>query len=904
MTIRERLQTIGQAVIGKKPDPIIKEVVKEVTAKQKSVTGGFLDFNTRGLSSETKISTKLLESNKGWVYRNNDVIAKEVATIEFELFRVKVEKDSVVYEPILSHEVLTLLDKFNEFTSASDGFYITQSHRKLAGDCFWYLDGKAPNVKSVYILPPDKVTIELGKEKGSMRIIDGYKYEDTIDGKTVKIEYRPDSIIHFKIPNPNNSYRGISATQAAAEAIDSDTMAMEANRQLFERGLISNFMLTTEKSLTPEQLKQLHAEFKSTYGGVQNAYKVPIMGGGITASNLQMSNRDAQFLEQQAWVRDKITSIFGNSKAVLGVTDDVNRANAEATITNWKRTTIRSEMKGICDTLNEFLVPKYGEGLLLGFKDPVPEDESLKVDKVTKLIASDVITKNEARELLGYSEVEGGDDFNAAPPMPNEIPKSLRYVKRNHILRRAGVYEKIAEFKKAKEKARPVAEEIVKRRNRKDTKAPSTAITEIFSEEQTTNYYKKQIELVEVKEKIFQDTVEKFINTHIVEKALEAVPAEISEMQNKALLNEEDLLVQAGLDFTPLLMDLAQASGQEALDLLELDKVYAPKNLAPAIERRVNLFARSMIDTDKGKLIDLIAAGLSEGSSVDQIRRNITDTFSTYSKSQAERITRTEVIHASNLAAEQAWADTGVVEAKEWLIAPGACPLCEPYNGAIQVLKGGFYPETKFAQGNPPLHPNCRCVLLPVLFYDKSKLCGSSSMVKSVGGKTKAMAISCDISPKSETLYRGEGNNVPNHAGTLLGDALYMSKDRSVAANYGKVKKAQISIAPKDVLTIKNEAQLDKLTKDSISNALKRGRDLDTFKAIPQYIRDLGFKAADITDKVVGEQSTAIIDKALINIIRSQLDKSKQVDRELELIEENRKLQGYVKELEEEIVNG
>lgn len=707
-----KLPVIGDIHVGKKADPEVVEVIKEVKEKTKAVMGGFLDFGSKPLTDEVSISSKLLEANKGWVYRNNDAIASEVGGIEFELYTVKTVRNEVIYDQIFSSPILDALDKFNEFTSSSDGFYITQSHRKLAGDAFWYIDKTGTTVNGIYILPPDKVKINLGKVAGSQRVIQSYEYRDTINGETISVTYEPEQIIHFKVPNPSNYYRGKSAVEAAATAIDTDNLAIEANMKLFQRGLIANFILTTEKSLTPEQLKQLHSEFRNTYGGVENAYKVPIIGGGLEPKNLQMSNKDAQYLEQQEWLRDKICAMFGNPKSII-TTDDVNRSNADSTILNWKRTTVRSNMKAICDTLNEFFVPMYGKSLILGFKDPVEEDENEEIDQVIKLRQADIITLNEARAELDLEPVKGGDEHNfqrvQSGVMIENVPKSLLYVKRKSVLRTSGAYKSIDQFVKTKQAAKPFAKQLIK-----EKKVEPKVKYKSFSAERAEIYYNKQIKIVSTAEKIFEDKVSSFIN-FMVDKALAAVPAEFQDMQKKQLWNEEELLVKAELDFTPILMEVAMAAGTEAINLINADIPYIPVNIRKQVERQVKTFTTSMIETDQEKIIDAIATGVQNGQSVPEISNTIRADFAEYNKVQTMRITRTEVLKTSSYASIDAWKQTDVVVGKEWLVAPGADAECEQYNGKIVALDGKFYDTNKFTTGNPPVHPNCRCVLLPVL---------------------------------------------------------------------------------------------------------------------------------------------------------------------------------------------
>lgn len=731
MTLRERLSSIGLAFRGKLPT---KEVIKEVQAEQKSVLGGYIDlFKNSGLVTESRVSDKLLAANQGWVYRNNDVIAKEVATIEFELFTTRIVGQEIVFNPITTHPLLDALDRFNEFTDASSGFYITQSHRKLAGDAFWYIEGSGPNIKGIYPLQPDKVELGFGDPSYGQAIINMYKFRSTINGQQVEEDYKPEEIIHFKIPNPANPYRGKSAVEAAAEAIDTDSYAIEANKALFKRGLITNFVLATEGKLSPEQVQQLKADLNSNYSGVGNAYRAMILSGGLTPHSIQLSNKDMEFIEQQRWLRDKIMSIFGNNRAVLGITEDVNRANAEASIIVWKQTTVKAEMKAITDTLNEFLVPRFGTNLILGFKDPVPEDRKVKIEEAKALTEAKIITQNEARDMLGYKPVkdEGADILNR--PMPElqpkepEIPKSVQNVSYKHLLRRSGLYMQREQKMELLEAARPIAKRIIKQRRKQDTVEPREHV--LFTNDKVWEFHDKQVAVVEAQEQRFHNKLEQFIQG-LVERALLQVPEEVAAMQRKALMNEQDEVVRAMIDFTPLLHEVAIVAGQQALQLINDDKPYISMDLRSTIERSVRKFAQSMIETDKNKIIDMIAQGIAKGESIPTIRRNIQKEFVQFSKSQAERITRTEVIRASNFGSLDAWQHSDVVVGKQWLTARDdrVEALCASMNGKIIPLKTNFFDKGeevtigdhthKFDYGSikvPPPHPNCRCTLLPVL---------------------------------------------------------------------------------------------------------------------------------------------------------------------------------------------
>lgn len=298
---------------------------------------------------------------------------------------------------------------------------------------------------------------------------------------------------------------------------------------------------------------------------------------------------------------------------------------------------------------------------------------------------------------------------------PTELPNSLKSVDVKAILRKRGIYLQQRVNKEVKEKLIPIAEQVIK--NKKIPKVKiDKPIHPTLTNEQIKVYSEKQVHMVEVVEQRFEDKLKQYIGT--IEKGfLDHLDQEVKK--DFFADQSDDLLVKAQLDFTPLLNGLASLAGNEALKLINSSDIYLPFNYKDVIEGNVKKFATSLIDTDKEHLTNLLDQGLEDGKSVAEIRRSITEEFPEYTKNQAQRITRTEVMRTSNQAALDAWEQSGVVEGKQWLIY-GATDECAQYDGDIVTLKGSFYDSaSEFQDGDPPLHPNCKCVLLPVLVNEK-----------------------------------------------------------------------------------------------------------------------------------------------------------------------------------------
>lgn len=742
-----KLPLIGQITTGL-DKTTTKVVPKEKKEKFFDILGGFLDFAGQRLSNEKTVSTKILEANKDWVYRNNDVIAKEVSKMEFELYSIGLEAGEIVYNEIEEHPLLDLLDRFNGDTTKSDAIYTTQSHKKLTGDAFWLMEKNGAVITNIYLLEPDKIELIItptaGEDEG--RFVTGYRYRDTVNGRQIDITYSPDQIIHFKTPNPRNQFRGYGVVEAIAQAIDTDNLTNETQKNFFKKGAITNFVLTTEGKLTEEQLKRLKAELRSSNLGAQNAFEALILSGGLTPANISYSNKDMQFLDILTWYRDKIMVCFGNTKASLGIVDDVNRASFEGSFSSWLSNSVKPDMDAIVNTLNEFLVPLFGPNLVLGYEDPVPEDRTDDVNEAITLKNSGIITINEARELADLESIEGGDIFapqgnvvspTDANPEENDnqadqadedksvrkqidksgIPHSLSSINLKKILRRYKLFTRRQVYKEIKENAKPLIREMLK--NGKKVKVEVKQLHPQMSNEIVMAYYEKQIFLVHTFETKFEEAVKKFIGK-IEKRVMSQLDSEIQSKKGiqKQFLEDsdyEDFQVEAQLDLTPILMQEVVLAGQEAYKLIGVEDIYIPYKIHDAIAKNVAKFTASMLDTDREALINIISNGLEGGLSVPEIRGDITAKFEDITKVQAERVTRTEVMRASNMASEDAFIQSGVVESKEWLCDGAPCEECEPHDGETIELGGDFYESDDFSDGDPPLHPNCECVILPVV---------------------------------------------------------------------------------------------------------------------------------------------------------------------------------------------
>jgi uncharacterized protein with gpF-like domain len=127
----------------------------------------------------------------------------------------------------------------------------------------------------------------------------------------------------------------------------------------------------------------------------------------------------------------------------------------------------------------------------------------------------------------------------------------------------------------------------------------------------------------------------------------------------------------------------------------------------------------------------VIARGLEQGQSAQQIADQISTDYA-FSPERATVVARTETARAFVEGERLGWEESGVVRGKQWQLAAGACPFCqqtalkgtakvfglnEPFwkNGDTISAGGGTYSVRYGDVQGAPLHPNCRCDIIPVL---------------------------------------------------------------------------------------------------------------------------------------------------------------------------------------------
>lgn len=566
---------------------------------------------------------------------------------------------------IAEHPILTLLDFANEFQTGQEIVELMQLHLDIAGKAYWYLPPNQLGVPGeVWVMPPHQMKIVPSEKE----FIKGYIY--SCGGEQIPLDKK--RVIRFAMPDPLNPYGSIGYAQAAAVELDSEDYAGQWNRNFFYNSARPDGALIYPEALTDEQFERLSQQWQQKYGGLTRAHKVAILEGGVDYKQIQMSQKDMDFQALRKMTRENLLFTFGMPLSVMGISENVNRANAEAGDYTFARWLIKPRLTRIRNKLNEQLLPMFpaAKGVELDFDEIVPETLEMKQGLAESGVKAGWMTVNEARQLNGYDLVPKGDVFL--------IPFNLA----------------------------PVPAQRLQEPPPEKPEAPKSKL--LFTLEwQKEAYWKVYI----AKTGAYERTLITRLRDMFSKQSKDALAK--LRAGSKVLLDKEKAKKQFTEAVTAPLKDLVLHSLEDADALINPEPAHrskqTPEEAAIAwLETRIGWAADEVGDKTADMLSKTLAEGYAEGESIGKLSNRVRDVFDDCSRRRAKMIARTETITAANEGALKGYEGTGIIEKVEFYAAMDerTCEDCMDLHTQ----------EFKLADshGVIPVHPDCRCVWLPI----------------------------------------------------------------------------------------------------------------------------------------------------------------------------------------------
>lgn len=713
-------------------------------------------YDRYGLKYDALAKKDYIAEFRNWVFACVNARAESIGNMHLQLI------DNKTGDEEEDHELIDLLANPNPYQTGFEFLYDTQAYKDLDGNAFWYVvrekrgaDGIATGKPlQLFNLKADKVKILI--DEFNPLAVESYIYTQP-DG--TRLRFDPSEIIHMKLSNPNMPapfpHRGMGIVQASAFAIDTDNESRKWNLAFFRNAARPDVILYNQgdASLRPEESKRLQAEWEERHQGSDRAWKPAVLSGGMKVEKLTEGHAEMDFVQQRTFGRDEILAMFKVPKTVIGIADDVNRANADAAIYVYNLFTILPVMRRMVATLNAFLVPMFDESgrYEYTFVSPITEDREQLLDEY-QMAVNVWLTVNEIRARENLPLIEGGDELyipsldtpvdesesedDSEEPAPKKAAKkAVKKLKLKHGRNTFASWKaREAKAKKWVQKSAPSVDE----------RSLAAAAVDEFIKNTFAGNKIKDIRLDGEKKKSYiEGWVKKMQNTGAMKKQMRAF---FDDQHKEVIANLKDELK----GFKPaefhlkgvkdMLFDMGDANKTAIQIAMPQLKAWIASAGADAAViaggtfsagtqfiknwtlNRAQYFADTVNQTTEADLTSTLTEGLANKESINELSARVAAVYGKAQDYRTDMIARTEVSAASNFAAGQAYQQAGV-DRQQWVVVDPQDEDCVENDGDIEDIDGGTFPSGDSA---PPVHPNCQCTTIPVFNDDADSDKGDS----------------------------------------------------------------------------------------------------------------------------------------------------------------------------------
>lgn len=295
----------------------------------------------------------------------------------------------------------------------------------IHGEAFW---GKVRDVggRPVELVPLHPNYIKSEAVDGKVQ----WRYEST--GLKYAIDRR--DLVHFKLFNPDNVFRGMSPLEPLRSTLQNEDGARRANNALWNNGGRPSVSLEHPGTLTDGAVARLAQQWKDIHAGVDNWGKALILEEAMKANVFSLNIEELQYIESRKMNREEVCAAYDVPPPVVHILDRATFSNITEQMRSMYRDTMAPKLALLESTLEfelrdgrfgadeqpDFSDGQYAEFLMDGV---LRGSFEARTSAYQAAIQSGWMMPSEVRELENLPFIEGSDTLmanGALQPMQTE----------------------------------------------------------------------------------------------------------------------------------------------------------------------------------------------------------------------------------------------------------------------------------------------------------------------------------------------------------------------------------------------------------------------------------------------------------------------------------------------------
>lgn len=352
-----------------------------------------------------------------WFHSSVHKIAQEVASVPLTLHRTKARKATertikgvpVDSQPVLEHEILSLLEDPNPVFTRMTFLYILQAYLETLGEAVVVVErGAGGRPSELWPIPPHWLVEPPSRTQHAFRFsFMGWQ-------RTIPEE----DVIWLRLPDLEQPYaRGVGIGETIADEIDLDEYATKHLKNWFFNRAVPDVFLYVEGVKSEAEAQRYEEKLRQRHGGRGKANQVHVVNGKIDVKQVGHTFREMMLPDLRDQSRDTVLQIFSIPPEVMGIVENSNRATIDSAFYLFARGVVQPRLVFLVDGLTRWARDEYQDTTIcFGFISPVPEDQEFRLKVM--VAQPGLFTKNEWRVLAGAPKLPKWDEeFPSAPSL-------------------------------------------------------------------------------------------------------------------------------------------------------------------------------------------------------------------------------------------------------------------------------------------------------------------------------------------------------------------------------------------------------------------------------------------------------------------------------------------------------
>jgi HK97 family phage portal protein len=257
---------------------------------------------------------------------------------------------------------------------------------------------------SLFPMHPSRIAIKRNPKDGDYT----YYFQAGSGIGTELVHFAERDVVPFKLFNPNKLERGMSKMEALRSTIFAEDSSRTATSAMWKNAGRPNMVLSTQNRLGEAGRKRLKLAFDQSHAGSSNAGQTLVLEDGVTATAMQVSAVDMQYIEARQLNREEVCGVYDVAPPMVHILDRATFSNISAQMRAFYRDTMAPPLEFLQSVMNKYVGSQWGRPNLMEFAvdDVIRGDFETRMEAAHKGVSTAVMTPNESRDMIGLNRYD------------------------------------------------------------------------------------------------------------------------------------------------------------------------------------------------------------------------------------------------------------------------------------------------------------------------------------------------------------------------------------------------------------------------------------------------------------------------------------------------------------------